>query len=213
MGLTLAEYVQLVEDLGFDGTTDAIKERAVNSARQRVCRDGRWNFTQSDSQSLTTTAGTAEVAATGITNFLRPDAVRLLDGDDPVPLAWQPYQLLRERQTQEPDVGQPVFWTERNGTLIFFPTPDRAYTVDLEYVFVPADLAGETEDDMPEHLASLVQWAAAVDILFRQRDLAAASAADGHYKNTLLPAAFSQDKTYQRQNPRRVRKTGIWGGI
>lgn len=209
----LAEYVQLVDDLGFDGMTDAIKERAINLARQRVCRDGRWSFMQDLDQTLDTAADNPEVATTGIAAFLRPDAVRLLDGDDPIPLTWWPYQQLRDYQADQPDTGLPSFWSARDGALVFYPTPDQAYVVDLDKVFVPTDLSGATEDVIPEHLAALVQWAAAVDLLFRQRDYNGASSADRHYKETLLPVAYSQDKTYQRQSARRVRRTGTWGGI
>lgn len=209
----LAEYVTLVRDKGYDGTsgtTDAMVGRAVNAARRRLIKDRRWRFLETANTSLVTVALNPVVSLASITGLAHVDAVRPVLAGVERETEFQPLQELRHRQTVLPATGIPHTWTRRNASLLLYPTPDVVYTLNIEYVARLDDLAGATEDTIPEDLQDLVAWAAVPDLAFRQRDSAAMQMAEAQYQQLLRQAA-AQENVQQRQASRQVR-SGYWGG-
>lgn len=211
---TLATYTAGVQLKGYDSVATATIEAAVQEARRRVLTDARWSFAEASNQSLVTTAGTQGVSTTGIANLGWIDNVAIYDTTsdiyDPLPYGEFPvYQeLIDGARLTGAARGRPYFWTRRVGGIIFYPTPDRAYTVIIDYHLNAVDIT-TTDTVIPDQHRDLVVWAAVAVLAFRQRDYQAAQAADQMYSKVLLPRAIAQDRVDQTQAPTRI-KTGYW---
>ena len=207
---TLIDYRRLVRLRGYDGATDAQVDDAVNEGRRRLARDHRWSFLESVSTSLTTTANNPLVALTSITDLQWLDAVRVSFGGVESNLQPVQYQVIRFRQAECPAVELPQMWARRGaGPVALYPTPDKAYTLNVEYVAQPAQLISGTDPIFPDSHQDLVAWAAVTTLAFRQRDAWAAPTAENNYLAGLR-MAVSQDNVRQRQQSTQVRK-GYWG--
>lgn len=207
----LADYRSAVRLRGYDGTTDAQVDDAIAEARRRVFQDRRWSFLQAADTTLGMLAGISTVSLATITDLMHIDRVRLTDASgDPVRLTWKPLPEIRDLQDEYPDAqGAPYHWTRYAGQLVFFPAADATYMIRVEYAKYPGVLIIATTDIIPEQHKDLVVWASIVPLAFRQRDFPAASAADSHYRDVLLPRHAAQDATEQRGTSRQVR-SGYW---
>jgi hypothetical protein len=175
-------------------------------------QDRRWTFLKESNIALDTVTNVATVSLAAITDLLHLESVRVRDAfGEPLPVDWKPLQQLKDMQDRVgvTDTGPPAFWSRDNGALVFWPTPDGPYSLVVDYVAYPGDLAAATDDVIPDALRDLVVWAAVVPLAFRQRDSQSSAGADAHYSKTLLPRAASQDATEQRQTSRQVR-AGYW---
>ena len=208
---TLTTYRTAVKLRGYDSVPDATIDAAVQEARRRVITARRWSWLETTSTALSTSANVDNVSLSSIADFGDLDAVSLLDGTVPIPLRWRNRQIIRDLKNDCPETGVPYFWTRVKGTIVFYPTPSRAFTVTVEYIPAPADLAASpTVDVIPDKLQDLVTWAATVPLAFRQRQLGESSAADQFFTKVLLPQHAGQDGVEQRQTSEQVR-TGYWG--
>lgn len=201
---SLADYSRLLELKGYDGGTPEQLSDAVNEGRRRLVQDRRWSFLDSTDATLVTVPNEATVALAGIADLAHVDAVRPADvnGED-FETRFVSWQELRQKQSRCPLVGLPEYWSRRAGQIGLYPTPDRAYTLTVEYVAAIADLV---DDDplFPDAMKDLVVWAAVPTLAFRQRDSWAMSAAEGKYAS-LFRTAASQDAIQQRQSSQQVR--------
>lgn len=199
---TLAEYRTGVQLLGYDAVSATLVDAAIQQARRLIFQDHRWSFLEAGNTSLNTSANVSTVSLTAITDLAHLESVRLLTEREP--LDWLPYQDLRDLRKADPDAtGVPRVWARRKGTLIFYPTPDAAYALDVDYLKDPGDLAGG-EDIVPDRFQDMVTWKAVPPLAFRQREHQTAAAAENMY-GTLLRRYASQDATEQRQTSRQVR--------
>ncbi len=204
----LADYRASVRALGYDGLTDAQVDVAIQQARRRVFQDRRWSFLEAGNTSLSTANGVATVSLAAITDLAHLDSVRHTTAQRD-PLAWRPYQILRDlRQNHPDDSGPPEYWTRYNGALLLWPTPDAAYALDIAYIKYPGDLVAATNDTVPDRYRDLVTWGAVIPLAFRQREFQAASSAENVY-DQLLAQYFALDATEQRQTSRQV-ISGYW---
>lgn len=206
---TLVDYRRLVRLKGYDTFTDAQIDDTVNEARRRLVRDRRWTFLSSTSSSLVTIAQNPAVALSGIADLQHLDAVRITVAGSERDMSFMPLEELRSEQDVRPSIDVPRFWTRRNGTLLLYPTPDIVYTLSVEYVAKPAQLTTGTDPLIPDEMQDLVAWAAVPPLAFRQRDGAAMTYAENHYKEQLR-MAIGQESMQQRQRSQQV-GSGYWG--
>lgn len=207
---TLTTYRTAVKLKGYDALADATIDDAVQEARRRVLTDRRWSFTETSNATISTVASTSSISLSTITDFGDLDAVRLADVSGPIPIKWRSRSIIRDLQDRHPTTGVPRYWTRIKGTVVFWPTPAAVYTVTIEYIPAPADLAASPAVDViPDKLRDLVVWAACVPLSFRQNQYDKSSAADQFYTKVLLPRHAGQDGVEQRQTSEQIR-SGYW---
>jgi hypothetical protein len=124
-----------------------------------------WKFARNQT-TFVLTPGTREysivddLAVTSLDRFDR-DATFLfeVDGNDEKALDWITYSELRARYRTFPDGRPTKIYEGRNRTIGFERTPDKAYTLTLDYWMTP-ELLGQNADEpsLPEHLQDVIVW-------------------------------------------------------
>jgi hypothetical protein len=209
---TLTTYRTAVQLKGYDALATATIDAAVQEARRRVFMARRWSWQEATSTALATVANVATVSLAAITDLAHIDAVRLSDASTRYPVQFRPRTIIRDLQDRNGTTrtGTPQFWTRIEGSLVFYPTPSRVFTVIVEYAKAAADLAASPAIDIiPDRNQDLVVWAAVVPLAFRQRDFNASSAADQYWTKVVYPSHAGQDGLEQRQTSEQIR-TGHW---
>jgi len=68
------------------------------------------------------------------------------------------------------EVGRPVYYTDKNNRIYFYPTPDKSYTVEYDYYYTPPVLA-ELSDTVPLPIVPiLIYYCAAMFAYIRGND-------------------------------------------
>jgi hypothetical protein len=207
---TLLDYKTAVMSAGYDRVTDddALLD-AINEARQSVKEERRWSWSGVfGNTTLTLTYDTPSVALNGIADLAYVDAVRIEFGTTYLTIDYASPQKLRDLEHNDRAPGEPQYWTEAAGQLRFWPSPDKAYSVSVDYVRTMTDLAVDTDidSDIPPAFKALVKWKAVEALCFRTRDFQGSQIAEGKYLAELRRKINGEAVT-QRQTAQQVRSS------
>lgn len=211
--MTLDQLTADVRNMGFDKFSDSVVQRAIINIDRRVRGMRRWKFLLKTNEALTTTSGTNSVSLAAITDLRDIESVRLVNNVqtsyvwDLQPLTFQAFKTVSFGFNNS---GQPEYWTERNGTLLFWPTPNRAYTISVDYIGTGTTLsAGSDVSSIPDTYAGLLAWGAAMELFIRERNSTEYQNAKIEF-NERLSEMVRQQNLDQRQDSNTVGQTGIY---
>jgi hypothetical protein len=204
---TLLDYKTAVMAAGFDRVTDddALVD-AINEARETLKEERRWSWSGVvGNTTLTLAYDTPSEALNGITDLAYVDAVRIEIGNTQPTLEYRNLQALRDKEHDDRSPGVPLYWTEAAGQLRFWPSPDQAYTVTVDYIRTLTDLAvdADIDADIPPAFKASVKWKAVELLSFRTRDYQGMQMAQGMYAAELR-RKVGGEAISQRQTSRQV---------
>lgn len=208
--MTLAEIIASIQAKGFGTDTAAEQKIAVNSVYRRIHGMRRWPYLERSSTALTTTIGQETVSLVTLPNLMWVDAVRLRLGTEAFEVDYLQPQELRRESVLDADAGMPRYWTEAAGEIHLWPTPEAAYTIELDYTTTPADLAADA--DVPVFDSTyhdLLVWGAVVELGFRQRDANLMAMAKGEFNDRMVEMVRSYSLR-QRQTSQQVEHSDWW---
>ncbi len=209
---TLLQYKTAVAAAGYDASDAVTLLDAINEARRSIVSERRWKWLETvGSTTLVLAYDTPSEALNGIVDLLYVDAVRIQFGTEYPELEWKPVQELRDLEHDDRTPGVPQYWTEAAGQIRVWPSPDKAYTLVLDYVKAGNDLVADADpdEDIPVLFKALVKWKAVAAIAFRQREAWAVDYAERQYQAELR-RLVGQEAITQRQTSHQV-KSGYWG--
>lgn len=200
---------------GYGTDTSAQQIIAINDTYRRVIGMHRWPFLETTVNTLVTVANASTVNLTSVTDLRTDgiDRVFLTIGTDSFPLEYLRPSEFRRKQALYSDAGEPEAWTFSQGALRLWPTPDRVYTVTLDYLKDAPDLAAGSDSPLfDETYHDLLVWGAVADLAFRERDYSGAAWADQQYRMRLaeLERAYN---VRQRQNARHIQRSDFWNTV
>lgn len=211
--MNLSQLQAELQAHGYGSDTAAQQIIFLNDAYRYVCGLERWPFLEKQDSSLTLTLGTNVVAYTGtLTDLVEFDAVRLTDGlGVPYDLENVEPQTMRSYEVMDNTTrSTPQYWSIIANQLHFWPYADQAYTLNIDYIFQPVDLANPTDiPALPPQFHDVIVWGAARTIARRQRDLYSEQIADAEFTQR-VKAMSSAFKLRQRQTSSKVKKSGYW---
>lgn len=216
--MTLDDLVNAIYARGYKFTqdNDAIDNPALialNSVYRYVCSSQRWPWLEAQDTSLTTTAGTTYYSLSTITDLRQLDAVRLRDSSGTYNLDYMDKQPLETRVADCSGNSLPRYWTLARGELGFFPTPDATYTIVLDYVNVPDDLAALTDVPvLPTPYHDVLVWGAIVELAYRERDYWDNGVAQQSYMQR-YKAMQEEYMLRQVQTSSRVKRSGFYDDV
>jgi hypothetical protein len=206
--LLVSEVQASIQDLGYGADTSAAQIRMIADAQRRILSQYRWPFLNAQA-ALNTVAGDTAVTL-DVADLVHVDAVRLAFGTDyfePEPLALEELRTLRHSDRTP---GTPRYWAEANGSVEFYPIPDKAYALTVDYTLHPPvpTLATDRLTIPAAHMDVVVQLVAK-RIATRQRDWNAVATANADYVQALREMKGAYSIT-QRQASGRVASSSWW---
>lgn len=208
--MNLGQLRTAIQAKGYATDTAAQQTEAINSVYRELTGMRRWSWLEAQSTGKTTTAGQSYVTTTNLSgelpNFGVVDAIRLSYGDDNYNLDYLPVQELRDLLHIDEATGVPQYWTYAKGQFTFYPIPDKAYTVVIDYIKDPDDLSADGDVPiLPITHHDILVWGAIKELAFRQRDWNGFNAANGEFE-TRLQRLQKSEGIRQRQRPGHVRR-------
>jgi hypothetical protein len=210
---TVGDYRADIRNLGgLDGQTDPSLDSAIADARQEVMRKRRWTYALKRDTTQTTAANNDTVTL-AIADLDQLEAIYYVSGATVYDLDYLEPNEFRSQQANDATTsrGMPSTWTRLGGDLLFYPTPDRAYPLYIDYVRGAVALGSTpstTDTLIPDKDRGLVVWLAIESIAFRQRDPFALQWA-GERVRECLREAVARDDIQQRQDADQVKP--FWG--
>lgn len=211
--MQLSDIRAAIQALGYGSDTAAQQTSFINDAYRQVTSKLRWPFLEQQSVELTTTVGTnAYDLPSDMSSYRNIDAVRI--GQDSsqnwMNLDYVEPQDFRDREHVDRGTGTPCNWTFINQQLHFWPIPDSVYTVTIDFITEPADLADDTDVPViPAAYHDILVWGAIHAITFRERDWLGRSDADQQFQMR-LQRMEEEFMIRQRQTASHVKKSGFW---
>lgn len=205
---TLAELRTAVQARGYGTDTATAQTEFIRAALRRIYGMRRWRFLEDSDATVSTVAGTPTVALPSGTREV--DSVRLADAAGTLDLEWVPEQRLLTWEAEDGVTGPPEAWTRQGDLIRFWPTPDKAYTVEMERIIRPTLPSADSDTvTFPDEWTDVIVAWAASRMATRQRDWPAANEFRQEYRDHLaeMVAALGTD---QRQNPARVENWRGW---
>lgn len=181
--MNLSQLQAAIQAYGYGTDTTAQQTAFINASYREVHSKNRWPFLEAYDTSLTTTPGIGIVSLTtlgvaALTPWRNLDAVRLeLAGqaNTGIDLDYMQPQALRSQESSFNDPNQtapPRYWTVIDQNLHFWPLPDQAYQIDIDYIIEPPDLAAPTDVPiLPLPYHDVLVFGALKQIAMRERDL------------------------------------------
>lgn len=209
----LADIRTCIQMKGY-GTDTApdIQNSMINSVYRRVIGMRRWPFLElKNNSSLNCIAGQGNYSLATIEDLLHVDAVRIDFGTEYYDLEYAEVQDLRSLEHEDRSTGVPRYWTLATSSEIrFWPWPDKAYNIKLDYVADPADLVGDTDTPLiPPAYRDVLCWGAIAELTFRERDIEGYNIAKQEYL-AILTNMMAEYSVKQRQNSRQVGRSGTY---
>lgn len=195
-----------------DSQSEAWQTIALNSVYRTVCGSDRWPFMEVQDASLTTTVNIPGYDINSIA-WLFLDAVRIEDDSTQqyYDLDYCEPQEFRDMEHVDRDYATPAYWTFINQELRFYPVPDQTYTIRIDYIAQPLDLAaGSDVPKIPIIYHDLLVWGAIAEIAYRERDWLGRQFAQQEYQ---LRYKQMQEEYLlrQRQTSSHVKESGCFG--
>ena len=149
--------------------TDAILAKILFSAQRKInaMHDWPWLHKTDATWTALTVDQTVYVPTTDIAADWRKTLHITVDGS----------QVLRPKQKQDilrygdQQSGMPLFYAAEGNEIVIAPAPDTAYTVNHEYIYIPAEVtSGATEFEIPEWAIDMLISQACIMVARRLRD-------------------------------------------
>lgn len=212
MATTLAQLRTRLQARGYATDTATPQTEMINSVYRYIIGLRRWPFLEvANDTSITTTVDDGIYDLTTITDLLHVDAVRAeINTNEFYPMQHKPYQEFRSFQHGHRENGSPVYWTRTADNLHIWPEPDRAYTLNIDYIKDPVDLTTDADTIViPDAYADVLVWGPIQDLTYRERDPEGYAMAQDKFGAILLEM-MHQYGVRQRQSSDQVRYSGTY---
>lgn len=207
---TLAQIRSIIQYKGYGSdTAPEIQNSMINSVYRRILGMRNWWFNDEFADtSIGLTAGDGTAALSPVERLHRVDAVRLQYGTEYPAIAYMPPQEFHENYHHDRTVGIPRYWTQVDDELHFWPLPDKAYTIVLDFNKRPATLVNDSDVvRIPEAYVDVLVWGAIKELCFRERDDAGRNYADQEYRD-IVQDMKHRDGIQQKQTSSQVGYSG-----
>lgn len=209
--MNLGEIRTAVQAHGYGSDTASQQNGFINAAGREITGERRWWWREAQNNSLTMTAGTATLSTASIADLLDIDAVRLTYGSEYYDLDYAAPQDLRTQVHLARDPGIPQFWSFVNGGLLFWPYPDRAYTVSIDYLKDWTDLSADGDEPaFPAIYHDVLVQHAVGELARRERDTQSYGMAAAKVERLMDKMRKAQQAVRQRQSSRYVTYSGVF---
>ncbi len=187
---TFVELQQRVQARDYGSADLATIRVAINEAYETVMSSARWPFART-STTVSTTAGSATVSLSSITNFqdfgrLRSNTVgvptpQYVEFDTPQ------YDLFTREAPNLTATGVPTWYTFRNfNTIELYPTPNAVYTYAVWYWTTPTLLVNDSDEPViPASERNVLVYGALAKLAERDRDFSGAAYHDALFQREL----------------------------
>ena len=207
MAFTLTQLQTELQARGYNTDTTAVQTAAINAGLRDVSNWRRWPWDEG-SGTVALVIGTHTYTPPVL--MLEPDSIRIAIGSETYDLDYLDSDELLDLQADDISNGIPEFWTYRNQKLIFWPTPDRAYTATVQYSSGATKLVnGSDVVNLPDNFINPVIWAALKHLAYRERDWDAMDAADRQFNQTITRAS-ADIGLKQTGEPVEVERSGFY---
>lgn len=209
--MNLAALQAAVQAKGYGTDTAAQQLLFLNEVYREVHGMMRWPFLEAQDSSLVTVTGTNSYTLP-MANWRNLDAVRIQISafQQFNNLSYLGMQDFRDLEHVDRDVTTPFYWTFYANQLHFFPVPDGTYTVVIDYIIEPPDLAAAGDVPvLPLPYHDILVWGAVESLCFRERDWLGRDFAQ-QKKEALLKRMSEEYLMRQRQTSSHVKKSGYW---
>lgn len=210
--MNLGQLRTALQQRGYATDTATAQTELINSAYRRIVGMRRWPFLEVVNSPYTIQTFGDSYPLSTVTNLLHLEAVRIEDPDSSTSrplLTYLDPQEWRNIQHYNPESGTPRYWTTMDGYLWLWPTPDKDYTVDLDYVKKVSDLSSDSDTPLiPSTYHDVLVWGAIAELCFRERDMAGYDIANERY-NRILADMEAEYALRQRQTTSRVGRSGF----
>lgn len=209
--MTRDDIVTAIQARGYGSDTLTQQQALVQEFYDRIAGMRRWRWLEATSTALSTTANQSAVSLAPIADLRDVDAVRLVlsPADDSGELEYHEPQVVRGRLSGDTTLAQPRYWTVYGGQLLFYPTPDKVYSLAVDYIKRPAPLAAGTSPLFDVAYHSVLVDGPCTVLAKRERDWTAAQAFVADYGAT-INEMIDQDGGHQRQTGARVKSSGFF---
>lgn len=199
-----------IQARGYGNDTETAQNTLILSVYRRINGFRRWPFLDVTGNTATAaTIGTSSVSTAAITDLLFLNAVRLESGTEYLPLTYRTIEEFRPYEHLDRTNGTPLFWTDVNHSVHLWPTPDKAYTLSIDYTKRPADIDDDADEPIwDETYHDLLVWGPIVELCFRERDPAGRAMAIEEFNKRLSDMLHGYG-VRQRQTSQQVRKSGF----
>lgn len=207
---TLGEIQTAIQARAYGSDTSAAQVEFINACYREIFRERRWSWREATGQ-VTSTIGNPAVSLAALTDIdQRPDAVRIEVSTTYYDLEYLEPTELRRREHVDRANGVPQFWTYFAGAVRLYARPDRAYTVDVDYLkkYTPLSVAGDVPLIPEEHRDVLVSGPCAM-LAQRERDWQAYGIFKQEYEQGRTEIRTA-DTRRPRQTGLRVQKSGFF---
>lgn len=211
--MNLTQLQASIQAKGYPSDTASAAQQldALNGAYREICGMQRWPFLEKQDATLVTVAGTPDYTVP-MTDWRSLDAVRieLVANSWFADLEYAEPQDFRDMEHIDRDTARPAYWTWINQQLRFYPTPDANYTVRIDYVMQPPDLAvGADVPVVPLVYHDVLVWSAIEAVAYRERDWLGRQFAETK-KEAQLKRMEDEYLIRQRQSSSHVKQSGYW---
>ncbi len=209
--MNLTALQAAIQAKGYTADTAAQQLIFLNEVYHEICGMDRWPFLEAQDKTLVTVAGTTAYTLPMAT-WRNLDAVRIeitaMQQYDN--LQYKEPQEFRDNEHMDRDQSTPFYWSFFDQQLHFFPPPDGAYTVTIDYITNPPDLAiGSDVPVLPVIYHDVLVWGAIESLAYRERDWLGRQFAQGK-KEELLRRMQEEYLVRQRQTSSQVARSGYW---
>lgn len=211
--MNLAEIQAAIQAHGYAPDTSDRQTIFINQCYREVCGMQRWPFLEAQDVSQVTTAGQAGYPLDALPTWRSIDAVRISipAQQQYVRMEYLAPQDFRDREHISPEPSTPSYWTFINQELRFWPVPDDSYSVTIDYISEPPDLAADADVPvLPVTYHDVLVWGAVERLAYRERDWLGRQFAQQE-RELSLKRMDEEFMVRQRQTSSHVKKSGYWG--
>lgn len=217
---TLANIRADVQARGYGTDTVAQQTALAQSVLRRLWTQRRWPFLEGSSTAgVTVGSDTVQLSISAGT----VDAVRMRTptGTEYYDLEYMPHVALQELAYKYRTPDRPRYWTmARQGdgsaplSIRVYPTPDRAYTLDVDTTLYPGAIPADDFSAIPapDQWRDIVVYGVCAEMAARQRDWNAVNYWRDQYQTTLTEYARTAG-IKQRQNASEVARWDGWEDV
>ena len=209
--MNLGQLRSAIQSHGYTSDTASNQNDFINQAYRRVHGQERWKFLEKQNSTLFTVFNTPNYNLP-MTDWRNLDAVRIQVVNDQHfdNLKFLPEQMFRDYYHVDRDASNPFYWTLMDQQLWFYPVPDQAYQVVIDYIMEPPDLVADGDQPViPLPYQDILVWGAIKALAFRERDWIGADIAGNEYSD-ILEKMKEEYMIKQRQTASHVQKSGYW---